>query len=281
MDEVMQIKFRIQRYNPENGAAPHMDEFTIPVTRGTTVLDALFYIKENLDSSVAFRSSCRMAICGSCAMLMNNKPNLACHTQVEELKSDTVELKPTPNYRIIRDLVVDLTPLFEKHRKIKPYLIRAEAEELQKPTAEFQQSPEELDSYLQFSYCVKCGLCLGACPTAASDRQFTGPQALTQCFRYSSDSRDDGAKERFPAVDGEHGMYHCHLAGACSEACPKGVDPALAIQLLKRLRVRRSLGLGRKRRPAPLVPPPAATKPRLPVPEFTVSQPAEKEKLKR
>jgi len=249
-----------------------MEEFVVPVTRGMTVLDGLFYVKENLDSTLAFRSSCRMAICGSCAVLINNFPHLACHTQIEELNADTLVIKSVPNYPVIRDLVVDLTTLFEKHKAVKPYLIRSETAELETPSAEFLQMPEELEAYLQFSYCIKCGICLAACPTVATDRLFPGPQAMAQCYRYSGDSRDDGAKERFSGVDNDHGMWRCHLAGACSEACPKGVDPALAIQLLKRLRVSRALGLGRKRRPTPLAPPPTTSQPRLPVPEFTVPQ---------
>jgi len=272
MDAVRQIRFKIQRYNPEDGAAPHMDEFVVPAPHGMTILDGLSYIRDNLDSTLAVRSSCRMAICGSCAMLINSFPHLACHTQIEELKADTVEIKPLPNFPIIKDLVVDLTPLFEKHTAIKPYLIRSDVAEMESPTAEFLQTPGEMESYLQFSYCIKCGLCLAACPTVATDRLFPGPQALAQCYRYCGDSRDDGAKERFPTVDQARGMWRCHFAGACSEACPKGVDPALAIQLLKRLRVSRALGLGGKRRPTPLASPPATSQPKLPVPEFTVPQ---------
>ena len=221
MDAVRQIRFKIHRYNPENGAAPHMDEFVVPVRRGMTVLDGLLYIRDNLDSTLAARSSCRMAICGSCAMLINNFPQLACHTQIEELKADTVEIKPVPNFDIIKDLVVDLSPLFEKHTTTRPYLIRPDVDEMENPTAEFLQTPEELEAYLQFSYCIKCGLCLAACPTVATDRAFPGPQALAQCYRYCRDSRDDGAKERLPTVDRDRGMWRCHLAGACSEACPR------------------------------------------------------------
>ncbi len=269
METVKQIMFKIERYDPKNMATPHLEEFVVPATRGTTVLDGLFYIKEQQDNSLTFRSSCRMAICGSCAVLINGFPHLACHTQIEELQSDTLAIQPVPNYAVIKDLVVDLSPLFEKHREIKPYFIRGEVEEMESPTAEFLQTPEELEAYLQFSYCIKCGLCLAACPTVATDRLFPGPQALAQCYRYCSDSRDGGAVERFTAVEADHGLWRCHLAGACSEACPKGVDPALAIQLLKRLRVSRALGLGRKRRPSPPAPPPAVHEPRLSVPEFT------------
>jgi len=269
-EEIKRIKFKVQRYDPSRDEAPRLQEFLVPTTRGMTVLDGLFYIKENLDSSLSFRTSCRMGICGSCGMLINHYPHLACHTQIEELKADTLEIRSLPNFDVIKDLVPHLVPLFEKHKSMKPYVTRPDLEETETLTSEFSQSPEELEAYLQFTYCVKCGLCLAACPTSATDRFFVGPQALAQCYRYCADSRDGGERQRFPLVDTDHGIWNCHLAGACSEACPKGVDPALAIQLLKRMLVSRALGMGRKRRPAPLIPPPAGVKPKLPVPEFTV-----------
>ncbi len=263
--------FKVRRYDPERDAKPHFDIFTVPVTRGITVLDALLYIKENLDSTLVFRTSCRMAICGSCGMLINKRPHLACHTQIEELKAKTVTVEPLPNLSVIKDLVVDLSPLFEKHKLVKPYIIRADTSEMDNPTAEFYQSPEELESFLQFTYCVKCGICISACPTSATDKQFLNPQALAQCYRYCADTRDDGEQERLLSVDSENGIWHCHLAGACSDACPKGVDPALAIQLLKRRLVARATNLAKKRKPAPTVTPPTYSKPKLPFPQFTVN----------
>lgn len=263
--------FKVRRYNPEKDSKPHFDTFVIPTTRGMTVLDALLYIKENLDSTLAFRTSCRMAICGSCGMLINKYPHLACHTQIEELKTKTVTVEPLPNLPVIKDLVVDLTPLFEKHMMVKPYIIRADKPEMENPTAEFAQSPEELESFLQFTYCVKCGVCISACPTSATNRQFLGPQALAQCYRYCADSRDNGEQERLVLADSENGIWHCHLAGACSDACPKGVDPALAIQLLKRRLVARTTNLSKKREPAPTVASPTHSKPKLPFPQFTVN----------
>ncbi len=269
-DSAKRVTFRIQRYDPEQGSALHFQEFTVPSRRGTTVLDGLIYIKENLDSTLAFRTSCRMGICGSCGMLVNNYPHLACHTQIDEFNSDTLTVKPLPNLSIIKDLVTDLTPLFNNHKSIKPYILRHDTEEIENPTAEFAQTPKALESFLQFTYCIKCGICVSACPTAASDKLFLGPQALAQCYRYCADTRDEGQQERFPVVDTDHGVWHCHLAGACSEACPKGLDPALAIQLLKRRLVFQALGLGKKPLPASLVSPPAETKPKIPFPEFTV-----------
>lgn len=271
-EKTIKVKFRVQRYNPEGDKAPYLQEFIVPVSRGMTVLDSLIYIKENLDSSLSFRTSCRMAICGSCGMLINNYPRLACHTQIEELKANTVEIKSLPNFAIIKDLVPDNFPMFLKHSSVKPYLIRSDNQEIEKPTAEFLQTPQQLESFLQFSYCIKCGICLAACPTSASDKLFLGPQALAQCYRYCADSRDNGARDRFPFVNTDHGLWHCHLAGACSEACPKGLDPALGIQLLKRLLVSRAFGLRGKQSPAALVPPPTEAKPKIAVPEFTAGQ---------
>jgi len=269
------ITFKVQRYDPEQDKEPHFEEYTVSTNRGMTVLEGLLYIKENLDSTLTFRSSCRMGICGSCGMLINDYPYLACHTQIEEFKSDKLTIKPLPNQPVIKDLVPDLTSLFTKHKSIKPYIIRSDSKELENPTGEFGQKPQELEAFLQFTYCVKCGICISACPTSASDELFLGPQALSQCYRYCADNRDEGKAERFPIIDVDHGVWHCHLAGACSEACPKGLDPALGIQLLKRQLISRALRLREKQPPSSIVSPPAEMKPKVPFPEFTVKGPKE------
>ena len=271
-DTTREVTFKIQRYDPEKDGIPYFQEFIVPASRGTTVLDGLLYIKENLDGSLTFRASCRMAICGSCGVLINNYPHLACHTQIEEFKAATLTLKPLPNHPIIKDLVPDLDTFLDKHRSVKPYLIRHDTKEMEDPTAEFSQLQSKLNNFLQFSYCIKCGICVSSCPTSASDELFLGPQALAQCYRYCADSRDEGELERFPTVDTDHGVWNCHLAGACSEACPKGVDPALAIQLLKRRMASQALRLGKKQEPASLVRPPTETKEKVPFPEFTVKR---------
>jgi len=267
---MQELNFKVQRYLPGKEKKPSIQEFTVPFRQGMTVLDGLIYIKENVDNTLSFRSSCRMGICGSCGMLINNFPMLACHTPVEELKTDRIEVRSLPNFPIIRDLVASLDPLFEKHRSIKPYVISSDMKEAEEPIAEFLQSRDELESYVQFAYCVKCGLCMAACPTMATDDLFLGPQPLGQAYRYCTDRRDTGAKERFREADSPHGVWLCHLAGACSEACPKGVDPALAIQLLKRAMVFDSLRLRKKRAPASVAQTVAESKPKIDVPEFTV-----------
>ena len=263
------LVFKVQRYEPIGEEKPHLEEFTVPFTKGMTVLDGLIYIKEEIDNTLAFRTSCRMGICGSCGMLINNFPHLACHTPVEELRKDMLEIKALPNFAIVKDLISDLTPLFEKHKSVQPYILRSDSQEVEEPSGEFSQSPQELEDYEQFAYCIKCGICMAGCPTVATDRLFLGPQPLAQAYRYLADSRDEGGKERLLAVDTAHGVWLCHLAGACSEACPKGVDPALAIQLLRRKVILKTIRLRKEKQPAPLVKPPTEQKPKLPVPEFT------------
>jgi succinate dehydrogenase / fumarate reductase, iron-sulfur subunit len=228
------VIFEVLRYNPEKDPSPRLQEFSVPVTKGMTVLDGLTWIKEHQDPTLSWRSSCRMGICGSCGMFINGLPRLACNNQIVHLHSDRVVVKPLPNYDIIKDLVPDLESLFKKHRSVKPYLIRKDLVEQNHPTGEYFQSEQELINYIQFAYCIKCGLCLAACPTVATSENYAGPQSLTQAWRYTVDSRDDGAQERAEELYSSHGVYRCHFAGACSQVCPKGVDPALAIQLAKK-----------------------------------------------
>jgi succinate dehydrogenase / fumarate reductase iron-sulfur subunit len=247
------ISFRIFRFDPADAPGSAHRTYTLDVSEGTTVLDALHTIKETQDPTLSWRSSCRMAVCGSCGMYINGLPRLACQTQVLNLDSSVVTVGPLPNYAIVRDLVPDLAPLFDKHSAVKPYLLRHDSAEVDRPTGEFLQSVQELQAYEQFTYCIKCGLCVSACPTAATDPEFFGPQALAQAYRYCADSRDDGCHDRALALDRFHGPFQCHLAAACSEACPKGVDPALGIQLLKRLVVKDSFGV-RHRAPSRVAP---------------------------
>jgi len=249
---VKEVIFRVQRFSPGQ-KSPYLREYRVPVRRGMTVLDGLHYIRDNQDPTLSYRFSCRMGICGSCGMYINGFPRLACQTQILELNANIIEVRPMPNYAVTKDLVPDLQSLFDKHRSVRPHVLREEPE-MDHPTGEFSQSPEELESFLQFAYCIKCGLCLTACPTVATDPNYIGPQALAQAYRYCVDTRDASSEERLRAVAGPEGPWRCHLAGACSEACPKGVDPAFGIQLLKGLIVGRNLGLKKPHKPAPVAP---------------------------
>lgn len=212
----------------------HFDRFEVPVQRWTTVLDALLYAKSYQDSSIGIRYSCRMASCGSCGMKINGIPRLACYTKISELAGSTITCEPLINFPHIRDLVTDFSQFFKHHKEMQPYIHNKNADiKDTRKLSEFKQSPEDVDKYLQFSNCIKCGLCYSACPTVATDTKFPGPQALSQVYRYYADTRDDAIKERLDIVDKRHGIWRCHFAGSCSVVCPKGIDPALGIQLLR------------------------------------------------
>ena len=226
------ITLRIARFNPSHDNEKQFMEFNVPYEKWTTVLEAILEVKKHFDHSVAVRYSCRQATCGSCGMIINGKPRLACFTKISELESDVVTVEPMNNFPIIRDLAVRFERLFDTHHKIKPYLIRDDSE-ISTNEKEFMQSPEELEQYIQFANCIKCGLCNSACPTMATDSSFIGPQALAQAYRYVADSRDKGKDSRLKIIDESHGIWRCHFAGSCSQVCPKGVDPAMGIQFLR------------------------------------------------
>jgi len=230
--ETKNITLRIARSNTNQNSETKFMEFNVSYEKWTTVLDAILHVKQYLDHSIAVRYSCRQATCGSCGMVINGKPRLACFTKITELNSNVVTVEPMQNFPIIRDLAVKFDRLFENHKKIKPFLVR-EDEEITKQTKELKQSPEEVEQYIQFANCIKCGLCNSACPTMATDSSFVGPQALAQAYRYVADNRDKGKDDRLKIIDESHGIWRCHFAGSCSQVCPKGVDPAMGIQLLR------------------------------------------------
>ncbi len=229
-----QITLRISRCNPAHGDdGARFDDFTMSYEKWTTVLDAILEVKNYLDHSVAVRYSCRQASCGSCGMIINGKPRLACFTKISELDSDVVTVQPMKNFPVIRDLAVSFEKMFAAHRSVKPYMISDDADLDEQGAKEHIQLPEQLDQYIQFTNCIKCGLCNSACPTMATDSKFVGPQALAQAYRYVADSRDQGKSSRLPIIDESHGIWRCHFAGSCSQVCPKGVDPAMGIQMLR------------------------------------------------
>jgi succinate dehydrogenase / fumarate reductase iron-sulfur subunit len=231
---VKEVTLAVRRYDPSVGAGPMFREYSVPFREGMTVLDAILHAKDYVDHSIGVRYSCRQASCGSCGMKINGRPRLACYTQVEELGEGKVAVEPMDNFPVIKDLATDLVRFFEKHKGLRPYIVRKDGEEMERPTAEYTMRPGELELIQQFTYCIKCGLCTSSCPTVGTDSMFPGPQALAQAYRYTMDVRDEGGEERFRLLDSAHGVFSCHFAGSCSAVCPKGVDPALGIQLLRR-----------------------------------------------
>ncbi len=217
------VEFTISRFNPQS-KKHYVSTFKVPIRKGTTILDALLYIKDNFDDSLTFRHSCRMGICGSCAVNINGKPMLACYTQVLHLETDSLTIEPLANMPVIRDLVVDIQPFFDEYKKTMAVLMKPE-EELKKPN-EFVQMPNELKKFWDLTLCIKCSICYSACP-AAIDERFLGPASLTANYRFITDSRDQGCPERLkPMADN---IWLCTQCNSCTLFCPKLVGCANAI----------------------------------------------------
>ncbi len=223
------VEFRIHRFNPEKKHS-YVSTFKVPVRKGMTLLQALMYIKDNLDGTLAFRHSCRMGICGSCGIMVNGKPVLACYTQVLHLSSPLLVLEPLQNMTVIKDLIVDVQPFFETYSRINTVLIKPEAK-LAEPT-EFIQSTSELHKYWDTTLCIKCSICYSACP-AALDERFLGPSTLATNYRFILDSRDEGKSQRLkPLADN---LWLCTSCNSCTLFCPKEVDCSASIVGERRL----------------------------------------------
>ena len=228
MADTRTIVIEVLRYNPEKDAEPHFQSFEVPFSHDTSVLQGLQYIKDHLDGSLTFRWSCRMAICGSCGLMVNGVPQLSCHTFLRDYYPGKVRIEPLAHFPIIRDLAIDQTDFVRnKLPAVKPYLQPKEDKPVSAGTN--LQTPAQLQKYYQYSQCINCLLCYAACPQYGLNPKFTGPAALALLHRYNADSRDRGWEERAEVINAEEGVWGCTLVGYCSEVCPKHVDPAHAI----------------------------------------------------
>ena len=215
------------RYDPETDAAPRYQCYEVPFSDETSVLEGLQYIKDHLDGSLSFRWSCRMAICGSCGMMLNGVPALSCESFLRTYHPGKLRVEPLNHFPIQRDLAVEQSDFLKKLESVKPYLVPRKRQAGEEKT--YLQTPAQMDEYYQYSQCINCLLCYAACPQYGLNSAFTGPAALALLHRYNSDSRDAGMRERMEVVNAEDGVWGCTLVGYCSEVCPKGVDPARAV----------------------------------------------------
>ncbi len=232
------VLFRVKRYRPGSDSRPRYQEYRIPYRNDMVVLDGLNYIKDHVDPTLAFRWSCRMGICGSCGADVNGHPKLTCGTYVREFRRGVVTVDPLANFPIIKDLVVDFDDFLNKLASVTPYIVRKEEGDLKQ---EYIQYPEDVEAYRQQSLCINCMLCYAACPVFAASPAFVGPAASALALRYIRDTRDEGADERLARLNTKSGVWECTFVGECSVACPKGVDPAAAIQTLKFLATTRHM----------------------------------------
>ena len=230
--------FKILRYDVrEPKVEPHFASYRIKVISGLTILMVLLRIRDEIDGTLSFRSSCRSAVCGSCAMVINGKIDLACRTQVAAFESNTIILEPLPNLDVIKDLFVDLTPFWNMYEKVKPYLIRKSPD----PEKEIQQSEDERKRIDQYVNCILCASCYGACPVLARNPDYIGPAALAKLERFMLDSRDERPEDFLETVNDDKGVWGCDTILRCIDACPKDVRPTDSIVGLRKQLVRNKL----------------------------------------
>jgi fumarate reductase iron-sulfur subunit len=226
-DQVLEVF----RYLPDTEDEPRFDRYEVTFRDNWVVLDALNHVKETQDPTLSFRWSCRMGVCGSCGMMVNGEAKLTCETFVRDYDTETIKIEPLTHFPVVRDLVINMDDFIEKLPTVSPWLIRDEEGDLDE--GEYRQTPAQVAHYKRFSMCINCMLCYSACPVYGLDSTFTGPAALALAERYNLDSRDEGQANRRDTVTAHEGIWECTYVGACTEVCPKDVDPAGAIQMLK------------------------------------------------
>jgi succinate dehydrogenase / fumarate reductase iron-sulfur subunit len=230
--------FNIYRYNPELPDNPSIDTYYVDLDEcGPMVLDALLKIKNEIDSTLAFRRSCREGICGSCAMNIDGTNTLACIKPIDSVKH-AVNIYPLPHMEVIKDLVPDLNHFYSQLASIKPWLqTTKEAPEANK---ERLQSPEERAKLDGLYECILCACCSTSCPSYwwNGDR-YLGPAVLLQAYRWIIDSRDEFTGERLDDLEDPFKLYRCHTIMNCAKTCPKGLNPAKAIASIKNKMVER------------------------------------------
>jgi succinate dehydrogenase / fumarate reductase, iron-sulfur subunit len=237
------ITFRILRGTViEEKLVQKTQEFTVPYDNTTTVLAALEWIKGELDGTLTFRRSCRASICGSCGMYINGRSRLACKTKIVDVlagnpakniapaKGGVIEIGPQKNQPVMKDLVVDIKPFYNKVERIKPFVQDGTEKELNVDKDSFSQVN-------MVSNCIMCGACYSDCTSMVTNPNFTGPAALAKAFRFVADPREGNKTERLKEVSEKDGIWDCTRCGMCIDACPKGVAPMEAIMKLRHMAI--------------------------------------------
>jgi succinate dehydrogenase / fumarate reductase iron-sulfur subunit len=230
-------EFKIYRWNPDDGKNPVTDTYEIDLDAcGPMVLDAIIKIKNEIDSSLTFRRSCREGICGSCAMNIDGTNTLACLKPIDDVQG-AVKINPLPHMAVVKDLVPDLTQAYAQYRSIEPWL---QSESPPPPDGERLQSKEERAEIDGMWECILCFCCTTSCPSYwwNGDR-YLGPAVLLAAYRWIADSRDENTGNRLDALEDPFKLYRCHTIMNCTQTCPKGLNPAKAIGKIKQLMVER------------------------------------------
>ncbi len=231
--------FKVYRWDPDSGENPRLDTFEIDLDScGSMVLDALFYINNEHDSTLAYRRSCREGICGSCSMNIDGLNTLACLKPIEDVEGE-VRVYPLPHMPVVKDLVPDLSQIYAQLRSIEPWL---KSDTPPPPDSERRQSKEERGKLDGLWECILCFCCSTACPSYwwNGDR-YLGPAVLIQAYRWIADSRDEATGERLDFLEDPFRLYRCHTIMNCARTCPKGLNPAKAIAEIKKMMIARQV----------------------------------------
>ena len=230
-------RLRIYRYDPDSGNNPRMDVYEIDLSHcGPMVLDALIKIKDEIDSTLTFRRSCREGICGSCAMNIDGTNTLACTKPIDEVSGD-IKIYPLPHMNVVKDLVPDMTHFYAQYASIEPWI---KSDTLPAVNSERLQSEEDREKLNGLYECILCACCSTSCPSYWwNGDKYLGPAILLQAYRWLVDSRDEAAGERLDDMEDPFKLYRCHTIMNCTKACPKGLNPAKSIAEIKKMIVKR------------------------------------------
>jgi succinate dehydrogenase / fumarate reductase iron-sulfur subunit len=238
MESSRLLSLRIKRFHKEKDPPQWIETFQVEIRRGMNLLEALIKIQDEEDGTLAFRYSCRGAVCGSCAMSVDGTVVLACRTHVEDLLGKTTLIEPLPYFPVIRDLIVDMSTFFENYRRLEPYLhgksVSSHSEYVMR-----EDERKEIDPYIQ---CILCGICFGICPAFNRNPQFLGPAMLAKAYRFLTDPRDRRGKKILPQVNDQKGVWGCNTVFQCVKVCPKEVPPTHAIIKMRREILRSRIG---------------------------------------
>lgn len=232
-------EYRVYRWNPDDDDNPRVDTYFVDMDDcGPMVLDALIYIKNKIDPTLTFRRSCREGICGSCAMNIDGTNTLACTKGADECArgSGAVKIYPLPHMSVVKDLVPDLTHFYTQHQLVEPWLQTTSP----MPEKEWQQSHEDRAKLDGLYECILCACCSTSCPSYWwNGERYLGPAILLQAYRWLIDSRDESTGKRLDKLEDPFRLYRCHTIMNCTQACPKGLNPAKAIAEIKKMMVER------------------------------------------
>ncbi|WP_248910266.1 succinate dehydrogenase/fumarate reductase iron-sulfur subunit [Halocatena marina] len=236
------IHLKVFRYDPDVEAKqkPRFDDFHIPYKRGMTVLDVLIYTRDHFDSSLTFRHSWQMAVCGSDGFFINGQQCLGCQTQISDLETP-IRIEPLPHQSVLKDLVVEMEDFYERMDEIEPYF---QTDDLPEGELEEQrQSRKNREKIKMASRCIWCGCCTSSCNPAQTDEKYIGPAAIVNGYRFYFDERegDDIKDHRLDLLGKEHGVWQCHTQFSCTTVCPKNIPITEEIQEMKRESVKRDV----------------------------------------